>query len=269
MFLFERINIFKELIEDLKRVKRFMYLWKYYVKKMGLINGLKFALIHKMRKPQIQLSLKGHKNPLIIRTGSSDIQVFQQIFINGDYDLNIDFQPKLIIDAGAYVGYSSVFFANKFPSARVIAIEPAKSNFDILLKNTFGYKNIISFNRGLWSKKTSLDVIDKGYGDWGFLVAEDDRCNVQRIQAITLDEILADSDFDSIDILKLDIEGSEKEIFKQNYENWLSKVNLMFIELHDRIISGCSEVFYRATKSFDFSYSVNGENIVLLKNNRK
>ena len=210
--------------------------------------------------------VNNYKNALLLRANTSDFLTFKQIFLYNEYDIEIEFEPEFIIDGGAYVGYSSVYFGNRFPNAKIVALEPAKSNYDLLVKNTVSYNNIYNYNAGLWSTKTSLTVKDEGYGNWGFFVKEiayENRIDENYIKGIPISEILNSSGFNTIDILKLDIEGSELEIFSKNYEPWLGKVRMIIIELHDRLRTGCSDAFYNATRNYNFSYSRSGENIVL------
>ena len=84
-------------------------------------------------------------------------------------------------------------------------------------------------------------------------------------KAVTIGKILKRSGYKEIDILKLDIEGSEKEVFSNDYEDWLSKVNILIIELHDRMKPGCSEAFYSAINQYNFIKINSGENIILMK----
>src|ERR1041385_3761622 len=74
--------------------------------------------------------------PFYGRIGSSDWEVFIQIFVNQEYRCVEDIHdPELIIDCGANVGYASLYFLTKFPRAHIIAIEPDRANFDMLLRN--------------------------------------------------------------------------------------------------------------------------------------
>jgi len=66
--------------------------------------------------------------------------------------------------------------------------------------------------------------------------------------------------------LKLDIEGAGKELFTSNYEEWLDKVNIMVIELHDRMKPGCSDAFYSTIKKYNFREVQKGGLIILYKN---
>lgn len=203
------------------------------------------------------------KSPLFLRTNTTDAPTFSQIFLQKDYDLNSGINPKLIIDGGANVGYASVWFANKFPKAKIFAVEPEEENFKILKMNTKKYTNVKLIKAGLWHKKAFLKVLDKGYGKWGFVTEEVASPEKGIIRATTIGDILKKSGCDQIDILKLDVESAEKEIFSKNYEKWLPKVRSLIIEIHDWIKVGCSKSFYSAIKKYNFRESKSGENVVL------
>ena len=104
-----------------------------------------------------------------------------------------------------------------------------------------------------------------GEGKWGFLVEEANSEDSKSFKAITITEILKNSGHNQIDILKLDIESAEKEVFSSGYEEWLDNVNMLIIELHDRFKDGCSDAFYSAIKKYDFKKYQKGENIFLIK----
>ncbi|MBU1682748.1 FkbM family methyltransferase, partial [Patescibacteria group bacterium] len=199
------------------------------------------------------------------REDTTDMAIFKQIFIQKDYDFPINMNPKFIIDGGANVGYASLFFANKFPDAEIVAIEPEDSNFEVLQKNTSEYKQVKTIKAGIWHKKAKLKIVGTEWGKCGFMTKEVDTADTYDAKTITIDEILKQSKYDEIDILKLDVEGAEKEIFSSNYDSWLGKVNVLIIELHDRIKMGCSEAFYSAIKKYNFEETESGENIVLFK----
>lgn len=204
---------------------------------------------------------------LIIRKKTTDTTVFFQIFISKEYDPPVKLSPKLIIDGGANVGYTSVWLAEKYPAAEIIAIEPESANFEILKKNTEKYKNIKAVKAALWPKNIELGVSDNRSGSWGFSVNETSAASSKenKVAAIKIDELLRMSGQDEISILKLDIEGAEKELFAENAENWLGKVKVIMIELHDRKKPGCSESFYSATSKYQWDKYERGENITLIK----
>src|ERR1043166_989968 len=79
--------------------------------------------------------------PLLFRGASSDVWNLQQVFLGRQYGFEMP-EPGKILDLGAYVGYTAVYFANRYPSASIISVEPPGSNFDTLIANTAAYPNI-------------------------------------------------------------------------------------------------------------------------------
>ncbi|MDI5950674.1 FkbM family methyltransferase [Flavobacterium yafengii] len=209
--------------------------------------------------------------PIYLRPRSSDLLTFHQIFTFKEYDVNFGFIPRFIIDAGANIGLASVFFTNKFPEVKIVAIEPENSNFQMLQKNTKDYKNILLNKRALSNQSNLIfDVVDKGFGNWGFVTEIHDLNVIHKIvdtvRSITIDEILIEHNLEYLDLLKIDIEGGEKELFESNYENWLPRTKCIIIELHDGITKGSSKSFFNAISKYDFSYFNRGENLLLINN---
>ena len=206
-------------------------------------------------------NLRGLKNKLYLRTNTSDHATFWQIFLDMQYEYLVNFTPKTIIDCGANIGLASVFFANKYPNATIISVEPESSNFEILKMNTEKYPNVHCLKKGIWDKETNLEIIDNGHGKWAFVTKEVDYQNENTISAISINDIMKQFSFDQLDIAKIDIEGSEKVIFSKNYTEWLNKTKLVIIELHDKMEHGASHSFFNAMSHYDYVMDIKGENI--------
>lgn len=214
------------------------------------------------------ITLRGVLHPIRLRSNTSDITTFKHIFAHDDYEFEVEVEPQIIIDAGANVGLASIFFANKYPKAKIYSIELAPSNYKILVENTCNYKSVKVFNAGLWHKKEILRFQEKGISPWGFKVENDlDNYSIS-VPSITLNELIIKYDIKFIDILKVDIEGAEVEVFSENYESWLPKVKYLVIETHDRWRENSTNVVKEALSKFDFlELGKVGENL-LFKNNR-
>jgi FkbM family methyltransferase len=202
---------------------------------------------------------------LVIRKNTSDHYVFRDIFLLNEFKLPIEIKPKFIVDTGAYIGLSTLYYAKKYPDAQIVAVEPELSNFETLSTNTEINSKISRINAGIWSKNTKLKIVNFNTEKWAFSVTETDDSDINAIQAITIDEILLNSGFDEIDILKIDIEGSEMEIFSKNCDNWLKKVKIIVLELHDRLVPGCSDSVYGAIKKEDWFEFKKGEKVIFIR----
>lgn len=199
-------------------------------------------------------------HPVFIRRGTSDIPTFEQIFVYRDYELDYECTPKVIIDCGANVGFAAVFFKNMFPDAKIISVEPESSNYDMLVKNTAAYSDIITYKNGIWNKPARLKIENTQVDNWAFQVREVAGDQPYDVEAISIDKIMQDHNIDVIDILKIDIEGSEKELFELNADYWLSRTKVLIIELHDRMRPGSSKAVYKALVKYDFELKRKGEN---------
>jgi FkbM family methyltransferase len=232
-----------------------------YIAKYGWL-GFKLYIFKKIKFPRIiNICMPHLKDIIILRSSTSDIDVFEQIFIDEEYKFITDTEPNVIIDAGANIGLASVYYSTLYPHAKIIAIEPETSNFELLKENVKSYPNIYIIKAGIWNTNTYLKISNPGDKKFAFMLEEShDRLD---IEAITIDELIEQHGLHYIDILKLDIEGAEKEIFS-NYPSWISKVGMIVIELHDKIKVGCNRAFYTATDPFVIKEFRRGENVFVI-----
>jgi len=232
------------------------------------IFGIRGILIYAQLKLGLTNSIRipGIKYPVSLRPQQADKISFREIFMKREYDVTLPSTliPTVIIDGGANVGFTSVFFANKYPTARIFSIEPDASNFTCLVNNTRNYTTITPIKSALWYKAELLNVVDKGYGDRGFVIEKNDEVN--GLQATSIADLMQQYQLTHLDILKLDIEGSEKEVFSENYQRWLPQTKCLIIELHDRMKPGCSRAVFSALTQYNFSFSIKGENLVFTNN---
>lgn len=130
-----------------------------------------------------------------------------------------------------------------------------------MCKNVEGIENIIPINVGLWKKECNLQVKDIGLGTSGFIIEEVE--TQSGLKAESINSLIKKYNIDFIDILKIDIEGSEKEVF-ENSDEWLNKVGMLIIELHDRMKEGCSKALFDAIirNKCNYSFDISGENLI-------
>ena len=137
-----------------------------------------------------------------------------------------------IVDIGANCGAASVYFARSYPEATIHAVEPASAPFELLARNTRGLANTQLHNLGLFSadRKATLYA---GLHDAGTAsIFERPGRNTEISEEITLREArgwLREEGIDSIDVLKVDVEGCELEIL-ENIRDILPTVKALYIE---------------------------------------
>jgi len=234
----------------------------------GLLKAIKAKVTNSI--VFLNIDRQDCKHPIRVRVPSSDIPTYKKVFINQEYDFLVKTQPKVIIDAGANIGLASIYFANKYPGARIVALEPEQSNFELLKENIAQYPNIVPVQAALWDKNEKIKLVDPGLGKWGFMTEKSDSSESltakywHSVPAMTVDKIMQDYNLEKIDILKIDIEGAEKEVFGDT-SSWIEKVDSLIVELHERMKEGCNRSFYCGSNGFDIEWQ-QGENVYLSRN---
>lgn len=204
----------------------------------------------------------------------ADRGVIAQMFESQDYSLNrLQRGPELvaryenlvqagqrplILDAGANIGASVVFFAMHFPRAHILALEPAADNFELLSANTAGLDVDARF-AAIGARDGEAALVDPGHGEWGYRTGAGKGVAVQAASRLVQEKLAAGY---TPYLAKIDIEGGEAELFARD-TGWADRFPLLIIELHDWMLprARTSRGFLRwaAGRERDFVYI--GENV--------
>ena len=229
-------------------------------------------LIKDERAQHIVLNMEFNGADLSLRIDDSDIRVFKQIFVDNEYDsLNLPDNAKKIIDLGANIGLSALFFIKKFPSARIVAVEPDAVNFSIMEKNLEKFSKSVSLlQAAIWPTDGEVSLVEEddnhvSLGAWGYRTEASKDNSALSVKALTIPTIMKQYDMDFVDILKVDIEGAEYELFEKNYEDWIDKVGLVIIETHDRFKPNSEAMVRKALKGRFDELPMKGENLFFKK----
>lgn len=219
------------------------------------------------RSSEVSVSISGFNCPVRIRLRTTDVSLLSEMLDAPEYDLNFLVPPRVIVDAGSNIGLTSVYYANRYPQARILAIEPEPSNYQMLERNAAPYANITCIRAALWKNDTTITIADPGLGHWGFQTVEAaDKGRSSKVEGITVDSLMTRFGIEYIDLLRVDIEGAEKEVFADS-ASWIERVGVVAIELHDRLKIGCSRSVYLATKDFHWELR-RGETVFLGRESR-
>lgn len=213
-----------------------------------------------------------HKNwnleNVLIRRYTSDFKVFRQIFLRNELCDLVEFigseKIETVIDAGANVGLATLLLKNTYPKIRVICIEPDNGNFTALQKNiTSNSLNAVAVQSAIWSKPTRL-YFERSFRDgseWSVTVTEKAN-DGEYIEATSFNEITERFDMKQIDLLKIDIEGSEKEVFTGGEASldFLSFTKFIAVEIHEEAVR--PEEIERLLRAKGFDLAKSGEYLI-------
>lgn len=199
---------------------------------------------------------------VMFRMGSSsDAEVFRDIYLKNEYAF-LDALPEVrtIVDLGANIGLASALFLSKWPDASVLAVEPDGDNYQLLTRNLAPYgQRAQILQAAVWAQSGELELTH-AFGDgreWARAVQErsgDGEC----VQAFSMQELLARVPGNHIDLLKIDIEGSEETLFAGD-TSWLRHVSNLSIELHSE---ACEKSFRGGMREYTWQESTCGQYVV-------
>lgn len=152
--------------------------------------------------------------PVAPDPAKNEMLIFHEIFGEHVYDLALPFEPRVVVDLGAFTGLSPLFFALRYPSASVYCVEPDPDNFAALERNTRAFPSI-----------TRLEYAVAGtHGERTFYRSRTQTCGHSLypsnsidqgipVQCVTVNDLIDRFRLSAIDILKFDVEGAETEVF--------------------------------------------------------
>ena len=220
----------------------------------------------------MQLHIRKQRQAVWLRCGSSDRRSFEQVFIQRQYApaAEVLTDPGLIVDCGANVGYSALYFLTQFPRVSLVAIEPDPENYALCQKNLADYSDRAQIlQAAVWPERARLELQPVRAGDeWGVRV---NASPAGELSAVTIDDVMAAAGRANIDLLKVDIEGAERFLFSGDLR-WLERVHTIAIELHGALHGFGPEQqqpFWAALRDFDYDLSTYGEMTLCARLRRK
>ncbi|SNX88558.1 FkbM family methyltransferase [Streptomyces sp. TLI_55] len=194
-----------------------------------------------------------------IRRNQSDLLILWQVFLKRFYELGVHYRLEedidtldTIVDLGGNTGLAASYFTARYRPRTLLSVEPIPQNLAVLRHNAVlsgldwkiepaavtGESGMAEFTvSAFWDTCTAVPAVadlrrTRPYRLENVLA----RPNV-RVPALTVDELLAKHNIDHIDLLKVDVEGSEVDVFRQ-VEPWMDRVERIVLEVHDKYIDG-------------------------------
>ena len=192
--------------------------------------------------PTVTLSIRRpYRLRLTIRTESSDLWGIKETFLDRAYQIVTDAvrQCRTLIDLGANAGLASLYFQGAYPDVRILAVEPVPETVDVLKQNLAdglrdGRHQVIQC--AAWSDERPLAIVPGPQPDAYTYISTralaDDDAAMPTTRGKTMQQLIDASGFTEVDLLKIDIEGAERELFR-GHLLWLERVRTIAIEFHD------------------------------------
>jgi FkbM family methyltransferase len=232
---------------------------------LGPVTGLRVLYLKKVRPGrEAVVRVPGLAGPLTVRTGTSDLAIFDEVVIQNGYHFPLARDPQVIVDVGANIGMATLWFKARWPQAQVIAVEPDPNNFALLQRNLKDIPGVRTVQAALAPADGAIGFETEGLNPSAYHIRAL-RPGEEGVPAITMATLMRQCGIDHIDLLKLDIEGAEKEVFEAPDLAWMDRVDTLAVELHDRMRPGCGHAFFKATSQSPRNYDVHEYLVIATK----
>lgn len=188
---------------------------------------------------RIDFNYAEKKRQLFLRTFAGDFDIFYEVLFHETYKISIPEKGniKTIVDLGSNIGLSALYFLKKFPGSTIFCVEPDPDNFKLLKKNLWpeiNSRQAICINAGI-SAEDGLGKLEFTRYRQNTRISTSTKSSGIEVSLISLNKLIAQNNILQIDLLKIDIEGGEADLFKTNLQ-WLSAVRHLLIEFHSKEI---------------------------------
>lgn len=213
-----------------------------------------------------------------LREGTSDQAVLEQIFHTEEF--NISTAPQfawvraayertlaagetpLVIDCGANIGLTALYYALHLPKARIVGIEPDAGNVALARRNTAQNSLIEIVEAAVHDTEAVLELANPDAEKFAFIVDEARAPTARPIPAVTIEGLMRRHSAPRCLIVKVDIEGGERFLFR-SHTGWLDRTDLLTVETHDWLFpgEGTSQPLFAAIAGRKFEVIHKGEYI--------
>jgi FkbM family methyltransferase len=194
--------------------------------------------------------------PFCYRPGTTDLLVLEQVFLDREYHVEpiVPESIEYIVDLGSNIGVTAMFWARRYPKARMALVEPDPDNFKLLQRNTAAFQDRCVLINAAVSDQRGQTGFFRSEREYGHSIIKTDDCVSEiQVKTVTVSDVLRESGFPRVDLLKMDIEGGENLVMP-TIGTWKPAPRYLIAELHppydfDAFTKHCGSVGLRATQS--------------------
>jgi len=244
------------------RARRFWTYGQPFRERFGLLDGMRVAReirFAEYRAPighLISVHVPGWSAPVRLRAGTSDALVFRQVLVARELEIDLEPSPVRILDGGMNFGLASLVFAHLWPQATIVGVELEAGNAEAAARNCASVGAISVRHAALWDCSGMVAVDNPTAEAYSYQASE--RAGHGAVRAYRVAELLDELGWDTVDLVKLDIEGAERRVLG-DAPAWLPRVKHLLVELHDRFEPGCTAALSAALAGATWQVRQHGE----------
>lgn len=180
------------------------------------------------------------RGTVALREVGSDVLTFHEVFKEQVYAgvASRIARCGTVIDLGGNIGLATLYFAHRYPGCRLLVVEPNPPTYDLLVRNVRGLVEegrCRTLMAAVWGEEAELAAApidsEHHYSAFATRPLAEGESGGAAMRGLPMRRLIADSGFETVDLLKVDIEGAEVELFRGDVD-WLRGVGAIAIEFH-------------------------------------
>jgi FkbM family methyltransferase len=191
----------------------------------------------------------------------SDLSALEEVFLDREYALEIR-PPRVVFDLGANFGAASVYFAQAWPEATIIAVEPSPAVFRRLVQTTSAYPRIHCINCAVGGQNGSAEFVISSMPLGSSLFRRDPAGSVVEVEVRTLRSLMEQYAIQHIDFLKFDVEGAEEAVFRDS--SLLERIGSLVGEVHKDLLEAPLAQFIDIFSGYDVTRRTETDDLLIM-----
>jgi FkbM family methyltransferase len=192
-----------------------------------------------------------------------ELSVLSDIMVNREYET--DRQPLTILDLGANVGFATLFFSRRYPSATIGSVEADPRTFERLVGNVSGLPNVATLNRVVSGREGRLVFYCSAQSISSSLTRRSLEDVPVEVDSMTVADLMDHFGMERVGLLKMDIEGAE---FDALTATPIDRVDELMVELHYDLGQGDERLVRSLLNGLDLSFKQSQKGRVLVYGRR-
>ena len=195
------------------------------------------ALARRVWSPAaVDARLRMVRSTVALRFRQQDIYVIGEIVHDKAYRIQSPLPPRpVIVDAGANIGVAALWLASRYSAARLHCFEPESRSFGLLQHNLRQLPNARCERAALGAEKGEISLFVSATGSVHSVFAIGSRAGVEIVPCVRLGDYLERNKIERVDLLKVDVEGSELAVLRGLGEH-IERVGVIVGECHERLV---------------------------------
>lgn len=193
----------------------------------------------------LRVEVRRRDDAVVVTLGHyHDLEVLRELYVEGEYDVPLPERADVIFDLGSNIGLSMLDFRLLYPDATIYGFEPDPTAFELLTRNTHGDPRAVIHKVAVASEDRTATLYSSQETWASSLTRTRPFQRPVEVATRSLDSLMRELAVEHIDLLKMDIEGSEADVL-DGFAG-IDRVSWMVGELHLDMLDCTAEEFFAA-----------------------